>query len=431
MTRILSLGQNNGLTIMILNLAPVKSYHLDTLSSLNFANRTKKIEINEMENEPIFKGPPVKHTSSLTGPTLNRQPLRPLTSTVNIPVEQQDKKPKPVKSFSVFTDKRRSLTRASAANSAIARPVTQKRGLEPSLPSSSRPGKAIRPNEGARSGLSKAEIEAMIDARVNEKIAEKGLNATVDAPPTLSGELQQRLDALEQRVSEKEDSEGLQYLLMAKQHHARGEDSSALRMYQLAQPFFPRNEKLAHKISALQERIRRKREDDSAYASSSHNHAEPSHQPAPPQKKLKRTYESQDDDFYEDNYHPDPEPEAEAEDSFVFKPKRKPAPKMKVAIFRDDSGDPLHSKNTNQPFYLPPSPRTQNLLRIINTRDVSQIRALKGVGAKKAETIVSSLCEMDDDENGKLITDLVQLGGLKGVGSKTVENMRVGLSVGV
>lgn len=31
MTRILSLGQNNGLTIMILNLAPVKSYHLDSL----------------------------------------------------------------------------------------------------------------------------------------------------------------------------------------------------------------------------------------------------------------------------------------------------------------------------------------------------------------------------------------------------------------
>lgn len=31
MTRILSLGQNNGVTVMILNLAPVKSYHLDTL----------------------------------------------------------------------------------------------------------------------------------------------------------------------------------------------------------------------------------------------------------------------------------------------------------------------------------------------------------------------------------------------------------------
>ena len=55
MTRILSLGQNNGLTIMILNLAPVRSYHLDTLSSLNFANRTKKIEVAEVENEPMYR----------------------------------------------------------------------------------------------------------------------------------------------------------------------------------------------------------------------------------------------------------------------------------------------------------------------------------------------------------------------------------------
>jgi DNA uptake protein ComE-like DNA-binding protein len=417
MTRILSLGQNNGLTIMILNLAPVKSYHLDTLSSLNFANRTKKIEVNEIENEPMFKGPPVKHTSSLAGPALNRQPLRPLTSTANIQVEQQDKKQKPVKSFSVYSDKRRSLTRSSAANTAIARPPAQKRSLEPSFPSSTRPLKAFRPNDGAR-GLSKAEIEAMIDARVSEKIAEKALNGPTTAQPALSGDLQRRLDALEQRVSEKEDSEGLQYLLMAKQHHARGEDSSALRMYQLAHPFFPRNEKLANKISALQDRIRRKREEEAAGAPPTHDNA-----PMHPQLKGKKTYESHDDDFYPDNDAP--EAEAEAEDSFLFKPKRKPAPKMKVAIFRDDPNAPVHDQKPT----AAPSPRTQHLLRIINTRDVSQIRALKGVGAKKAETIVSCLCEMDDDENGALITDLVQLGGLKGVGSKTVENMRAGLGV--
>ena len=53
MTRILSLGQNDGLTVMILNLAPVRSYHLHTLSSLNFANRTKKIEVNS-SLLPIF-----------------------------------------------------------------------------------------------------------------------------------------------------------------------------------------------------------------------------------------------------------------------------------------------------------------------------------------------------------------------------------------
>jgi DNA uptake protein ComE-like DNA-binding protein len=420
MTRILSLGQNNGLTVMILNLAPVKSYHLDTLSSLNFANRTKKIEVNEIENEPIFKGPSVKHTSSLAGPTLNRQPLRPLTSTANIQVDQQDKKQKPVKSFSVYSDRRGSLTRSSAANTGNARPPAQKRSLEPTFPSSTRPLKAFRPNDGAR-GLTKAEIEAMIDARVNEKIAEKALNAPTTAQPALSGDLQRRLDALEQRVSEKEDSEGLQYLLMAKQHHTRGEESSALRMYQLAQPFFPRNEKLANKISALQDRISRKREEESADAPCAHDNLPKHHSSAILQNKSKETNELHDDDFYPDNYGP--EAELEAEDSFLFKPKRKPAPKMKVAIFRDDP------QVYNQIPNAAPSPRTKHLLRIINTRDVSQIRALKGVGAKKAETIVSCLCEMDDDENGALITDLVQLGGLKGVGSKTVENMRAGLGL--
>ena len=36
----------------------------------------------------------------------------------------------------------------------------------------------------------------------------------------------------------------------------------------------------------------------------------------------------------------------------------------------------------------PVSPRTIHLLSIINSRDVSQIKLLKGVGAKKAEAIV-------------------------------------------
>lgn len=80
MTRILSLGQNNGLTVMILNLPPTKAFHLDTLSSLNFANRTKKIEVREIENEPIFKGPP-RPPSQSTNNGMARQPLRPLNST--------------------------------------------------------------------------------------------------------------------------------------------------------------------------------------------------------------------------------------------------------------------------------------------------------------------------------------------------------------
>lgn len=207
-----------------------------------------------------------------------------------------------------------------------------------------------------------------------------------------------------------------QFLLMAKQHHARGEDTSALRMYQLAQPFFPNNEKLAHKIATLQEKARRKRE-ESCYANTSYTHHSEIHVTHVAASKSKAVYDDPNDD---DFHAPAGEEEEEADGSFVFKPvKRKAAAKMKVAVFRDENV-PVQDG--------PPTPRTKHLLSIINSRDVSQIRALKGVGAKKAEGIVSCLCEMDDGEEGAFISDLQQLGGLRGVGSKTVENMRVGLS---
>lgn len=206
MTRILSIGQNNGLTIMILNLAPVRSYHLDTLSSLNFANRTKKIEVNEVENEPVFRGQ-TKISSSITGPTINRQPLRPLQTSANVQVTQPDPSKKPVKSFSVYSDKSR--PKPSIPGSSISRPVAQKRLLDSSFPASSRPVKATRTNETARAGITKAEIEAMIERKVDEKIAAKALSEKVVPTEALPGDLQRRLDALEQKVAEKEDSEGL------------------------------------------------------------------------------------------------------------------------------------------------------------------------------------------------------------------------------
>jgi DNA uptake protein ComE-like DNA-binding protein len=73
------------------------------------------------------------------------------------------------------------------------------------------------------------------------------------------------------------------------------------------------------------------------------------------------------------------------------------------------------------------TPRTTHLLKIINSRDINQIKALKGVGAKKADGIVNCLIEMDDVD----IQDLESLAMLKGVGGKTVENMRMGLTVNV
>jgi Kinesin motor domain len=386
MTRILSLGQNNGFTVMILNLAPVRSYHLDTLSSLNFANRTKKIEVKEIENEPIFKGPVAKPSVALGGPLLNRQPLRQIAA-VHSSYNKNNTKPtdKPItKAFSVFPDNSRHYVTVTSND---ARLTSLKRHLEPPRQAlSGRANKFPRTVEKSHPGLTKADIEELIERRLEQKLAEKALNEKIAPAQDLPPDLQKRLNALEERVSQKEDSEGLQYLLMAKQHQARGEDVSALRMYRLARPFFPTNEKLESKIAHLEHKT-----------SSSHEN-----------RGLVAPEPANGDADYRDEHH-----EASEDDSFEpRKPKRRRV--AKPAPFGDSNE--------------PPTPRTEQLLRIINTRDVAQIKLLKGVGTKKAEAIVSSMMEMDEAENDVLVTGLVQLGGLRGVGVKTVENMRAGLA---
>ena len=156
-------------------------------------------------------------------------------------------------------------------------------------------------------------------------------------------------------------------------------------MYQLAQPYFPANQKLGHKIHALQSKLTAKKEDD-AYDSSLH------------QKTAKGDCDDEEYEYKEDQ---DAKPKA-----------RKITAKAKFAVYREDGQQ---------------TPRTQKLLEIINSKSVSQIKLLKGVGAKKAEFIVNSLFEMDSADQGHLVTDLEQLGALKGVGWKTLETMKTGL----
>ncbi|KAJ9665200.1 hypothetical protein H2201_004674 [Coniosporium apollinis] len=450
MTRILSLGQNNGLTLMILNLAPVRSYHLDTLSSLNFANRTKKIEVCEVENEPVLrniKGKP-SATANITGSNIQRQPLRPLTACVNANLADPERKTeKPVKAFSVYSDKNKPA-RSSGIPSQVRKAESHKRPLDASTAGAPRPTKMTRPSDPklttrADPSLSKESIEAMIDAKIEARLANHVLSDNTAASlQTIPEELQRRLDALEQRVEEKEDdrAQGLQYLLMAKQHHVRGEKASELKMYQLALPFFPENEKLGQKILALQEKLRLKREEKTsrqpdtseAYAVAMPWQKREAPEPVPAaldredRDKQHRNC-SPDDKEYQDQPVPgaDDNDEYVSDDGFRFKAKTKSkshGARSKVQFFRDahesvESGGRTHT------------PRTQHIIHVINSRDPAQIRLLKGVGAKKAEAIVNSLCEMDDGEEGQLITDLEQLGRLRGVGAKTVENMRAGLAI--
>ena len=458
MTRILSIGQNNGYTVMILNLAPVRSYHLDTLSSLNFANRTKKIEVNEVENQPIFRdGMKSKLdgtiSSSLNAASMNRQPLRPKLhsqhshlreATVNVA--------KPARQFSVYSDKTRPSGRTSSLANTNARSSTNpmkspKRTSSEAFPGLGRPAKYTKPNgmsslaRAPAPGLSKDAIEALIERKVNEALAERADQTTMSNPEPISDEVQRRLHELEKRIDgqENERAEGLQYLLMAKQHQARGEDGSALKMYKLALPHFPSNEKLARKVAALQEKIIAKkveaRTEEPVIAPPLSMHTE-----RPTAKRKPRT---EDDESY---HEAQDEPAVHDEDDdFAYRPRTKIRRPQNISLNRpvpvssllhpDPPPEPAHRQPVEQGdesedelalAFTSQTPRTRRLLHIINSKDVSQIKLLKGVGAKKAEAIVNCLCDLEDDAR---VTSLGQLGKMKGVGVKTVENMRIGLMV--
>jgi hypothetical protein len=217
---------------------------------------------------------------------------------------------------------------------------------------------------------------------VTSMLAARALEQPARPQAEISEDVKRRLEMLEQKIEGKEDerSRGLTFLLMAKQHHVRGEDSSALKMYELAREHFPENAKLEGKILKLKQKLQAKAV------------------PAPVHTTSLQVPE-------DDEYHDAPDDDYEDEDGFRCKPKHK---KIKVKAFDG-----------------PITPRAQQLLAIINTRDVSQIKQLKGVGAKKAEAIVEALGADTHHD----LANLAEVARLKGVGVKTVENMRVGLAL--
>lgn len=427
MTRILSLGQNNGLTVMILNLAPTRSYHLDTISSLNFANRTKRIEIREIENDPVFKACP-RTIPNFTGSSLRRQPLRPLTSTVHNastlhvwkPAQRQGDKQ--AKSFFVYADKERHSNAATRPtrgepprrSSPLKRPSTS----DPFVTSASRPPKRRTPNKlisNPQPAMSKQAIEDIIERKVTDILAARALDQPYIAPqPEISDEVQRRLEMLEQKIDGKDDGreQGLTFLLMAKQHAVRREDTSALRMYNLAKDYFPDNKKLDMKIEKLREKLQKKKQ-EGASKEAVDDQRLTKHSGSDVRREEHRVSEEDDDYQAEAADDQDYGSDVSFHDKAKTKRPRSRAVQITLAETRIDSLQ---------------TPRTKQLLDIINTRDVSQIRLLKGVGAKKAEVIIEALCAGEEDEDElKVVHNLGQLGRLRGVGAKTVENMRLGL----
>ena len=215
---------------MILNVAPERHYHQDTLSSLKFANRTKKIEIRETENEPVFKG---CTRPTLAGTTIQRQPLRPLAasihnSTAHAVVPSNKQGDKQAKAFTVYTDRARL---SNAAPMETIRHSPFKRASN-SFSSDSRPTKRRSSDRflfEPQPAISQEAIEKIIEDKVANILTARALDKPSIAPQLdKSEEVQKRLDLLEKKIAGA-DGQGLTLLLMAKQNAGRGENQSALR----------------------------------------------------------------------------------------------------------------------------------------------------------------------------------------------------------
>lgn len=426
MTRILSLGQNNGITIMILNLAPLRSYHLDTLSSLNVSSRAKRIEVREIENEIVYKQVP-RTNSGNSVTSITRQPLRPLNNVHNVASgimaakEKENEKAaaadKPVKSFNVYTDsaKPAPLAPRPVSTSLIRTSLLQKRPLDQES-GIARPTKISKPIHTLLAPqptsrllpasqpihqpvVSAEDIEAMVEKKVAQILAAR----TQAAVPQLeiSEDVQKRLDALERRIAsgrhDDEKSEGLHFLLMARQHKERGEDSSALKMYEMALPYFPGQAKLLSKIEKLKARLASQRVD--------RDNDEAMHERLSPIMQTKKALQYTDIDDYETDAAGDDET------SFVVsqhKPKKVRA--MKIVSVLDNT---------------PLTPQMQELLDIINSGDATAIMGLQGFGPKKARDLVEYL-----STEGSMVENISQLRSVPGMGGRAIERAYEGLVSG-
>lgn len=471
MTRILSLGQNNGLTVMILNLAPTKAFHLDTLSSLNFANRTKKIEVREVENEPVFKGPPRQTLPSNSNGEMKRQPLRPLNTASNANilanrnVDNKPDKEKPAKAFSVYSDKHKlvkptktSPLKRMAQDSISTRPIKQTRPTPPS-------NTFLRRGPPSTQTITKATLESLVESKVRELLAAREASAVTNQPPPVQTELapeisaavQSRLDALEARLTahaqsaevDPERAEGLSYLFMAKQATARGDDREALRMYEAARGWFGGNEKLEKKIAKLHAKLQIHDEavaghgDEFVNVQGQQDHLEVRRLTKTKTVKARRRRVSEGED---ESYHA---PARVDEDTSYYDHENNDAD----SDYHSDVSSHLHARKQGSKKRQPkhkyicsddavqeatePTPRTTKLLQILNARNTYELRRLNGLGAKKADAIVEALDERFDENADEAAISECQLRSwrdvlgleIKGVGKRGWEVVREGLVV--
>ncbi|KAK3899947.1 kinesin-like protein KIF22 [Staphylotrichum tortipilum] len=461
MTRILSLGQNNGITVMILNLAPIRSYHLDTLSSLNVSSRAKRIEVREIENEIVFKQAP-RTNSGLLGANIARQPLRPLNNAHNVhtgtlaaakAAEKAEKPDKPAKAFAVFADKKpslsvRSIPAPTAANTSQPRqPLLPKPTTDSSIPAA-RPSKLARPTQISLLrppqpsslqptqpqqpiSISPSQIEAMVEKKVAEILAARAaaeaasnpqppisptLPPPADAEPTIPEEVARRLEALERRIESeaaaradddggRARAEGLRLLLQARQAKECGEDLVALGCYEKALGVFPGQAKLVGKIERLRAKLG----------------MEPLVCEGTVKEKRRGgsagVGDGDGEGEYIDGTEADVEDDEDGSVKVVRTPRKKNGGRTRVVVTEGEEEDVGEE-----------SPKAKRLLEIVNSRDLGRIRGLHGIGTKKAQDLVDHLTLKGEGEGGK-VESLAQLRMLPGMGGRVVERAWEGLAV--
>lgn len=555
MTRILSLGQNNGITVMILNLAPIRSYHLDTLSSLNVSSRAKRIEVREIENEVVFKQHPPRSLSNMTSTSLSslhpsgasatglmRQPLRALTSNAHniqtgaAAAAAKATADKPVKLFSVYTD-RVAVKPPSAPSVASIPPPShaaavsrvgplqpRQAGVSDSNSNSNkrtadaadqRPSKLARPTVHPHSAasltrtmaqptpaapavpvMSAEDIEKIIERKVAEALAaraqeeaetlaqkqpEAEQRKAQEAQDTqqhadASESMQRRLDALERRIDDSSRdgdgrTEGLRYLLLARQHKEAGDDAATLRCYEQAMPFFPGQAKLQGKVEKLRAKmaVRSGASDGSAALSPRKGGRGMSLESM--RKRTSRCGGDSPGTSDHSEYYHEADSDADAEDDdarFAERPSaasRRSAHSRPRGVASSGSGSRSGSRSgsgagrrkakddakesrtgsasaaglagDDADDEAPLTPRKQQLLDIVNSRDMARIRCLAGVGAKKARDLVAYLDGSEDGEDAghdvfgytRHIDSLAELRSVPGMGGRTVERAYIGLAV--
>ena len=115
----------------------------------------------------------------------------------------------------------------------------------------------------------------------------------------------------------------------------------------------------------------------------------------------------------------------------AVKPDRKRRRTSRFSVARDEDTVCFASGATTVIFpgdiEPPASPRSQRLLDVINSRDISQIRSLPGFGVKKAREVVDYL-ELAGEEDGGYVGSMAQLRMMPGMEGRTVDRAYEGLT---